>query len=55
LVDPDWLVARAQEMWEAIPTAFADAVDEAGGAIDSAVGQQFKDGISALIGRFGPS
>ncbi|WP_454850500.1 type II toxin-antitoxin system HipA family toxin [Promicromonospora soli] len=54
-VDPDWLVARAKEMWEAIPAAFADAVDEAGAVIDSAVRRQFKDGISALIGRLKPN
>lgn len=54
-VDPGWLVQRAKEMWEAIPQAFVDAVDEAGPAIDSAVGRQFKDGIASLIGRLKPS
>lgn len=54
-VDQGWLVQRAKEMWEAIPQAFVDAVDEAGPAIDSAVGRQFKDGIVSLIGRLKPS
>jgi serine/threonine-protein kinase HipA len=53
-VDPDWLVQRAKEMWEAIPAAFADATDGAGPAIDPSVGRQFKDGIAGLIGRLKP-
>lgn len=53
-VDSDWLVQRAKEMYEAIPAAFTDAVDEAGAVIDSAVGQQFKEGIANLIGRLKP-
>ncbi|MEU4360838.1 type II toxin-antitoxin system HipA family toxin [Promicromonospora sp. NPDC023987] len=53
-VDADWLIHRATEMWESIPAAFADAVDEAGSAIDPSVGRQFKDGIAALVGRLKP-
>lgn len=54
-VDPDWLVQRGTEMWEAIPAAFAGAVDEAGAAISPAIGRQFNDGIAGLIGRLKPS
>lgn len=53
-VDPDWLVHRAGEMWEAIPGAFSDAIDEAGPAIGPDIGRQFKDGIAGLAGRLKP-
>jgi hypothetical protein len=53
-VDPDWLVQRTKEMWEAIPAAFADTIDGAGTLIGSAVGKRFKDGIAGLIERLKP-
>jgi serine/threonine-protein kinase HipA len=53
-VEPDWLIQRARDMWEAIPAAFAEVTDEAGSAIGTATSRQFEAGIAGLIGRLKP-